>query len=138
MKEGTLLEHLMARRPHPTRSHSLARMGGLASIPRRSPDDDAVDGQNPAAGPSDRADSSGADAGAWKERRRRRRERRRAANELEARSHVRVEMDIEIERAAESLDDRQCSRRHLSSTIDLLDSPFLPRKHRPQVRCKHL
>lgn len=89
MKEGTLLEHLMARRPHPTRSHSLARMGGLASIPRRSPDDDAVDGQSPAAGPSDRADSSGADAGAWKERRRRRRERRRAANELEARSHVR-------------------------------------------------
>ena len=89
MKEGTLLEHLMARRPHPTRSHSLARMGGLASIPRRSPDDDAVDGQNPAAGPSDRADSSGADAGAWKERRRRRRERRRAANELASRSHVR-------------------------------------------------
>ena len=64
-------------------------MGGLASIPRRSPDDDAADGQSAAAGPSDSADSSGADAGAWKERRRRRRERRRAANELASRSHVR-------------------------------------------------
>lgn len=65
-------------------------MGGLASIPRRSPDDDAADGQSAAAGPSDSADSSGADGGtSWKERRRRRRERRRAANELASRSHVR-------------------------------------------------
>ena len=92
MKEGTLAGNTWPGAPTHS-GHSLARMGGLASIPRRSPDDDAVDGQSAAAaaaaGRSDRADSSGADAGAWKERRRRRRERRRAANELEARSHVR-------------------------------------------------